>query len=408
MRPLPFLFIILLAVSASAVFAQAPPPPKPKKTTTVRGDKNSRPVRINGAVRAEGDWLKEPSGKYFTAKGAYKVNFPVRPQTTKVPMDSAFGKTTLTIDIVGTALAAYFVGYFDFPSEITEKYMLDIRYNQMRDTQTQQMSGVLKKDQEFYFGSYYGREIVIEGKGKTYTGRVLLVGARMFMMAVETKGTLSTQPEKIRSSHLKRIKAFFDSFEVTAVQHAILQPVDLPEDFGVTHEGEVLTSDFLKVAWQMPEGWTFSEEVGDLLFETGKEELRNENEELAKYLTNANARLIAFVSDTDPETTTPNAVIYVLVERADFPNFLPRSAANSFIKLYLTPTETVTEPVTVGKIGGIEFASFEYYNTVDDSHSKLYFANRFGVALEFKFIYRDPADLKKMTDSLNTLRMTDE
>src|SRR5690606_7589628 len=102
MRPLFFLNIILLVVSTSAVFGQAPPPPAPKKTT-VRGDKDSRPVRITDAVQAQGDWVKERSGKFTTAKGAYKIAFPVRPQTTKVPMDSAFGKTTLTIDIVGTA-----------------------------------------------------------------------------------------------------------------------------------------------------------------------------------------------------------------------------------------------------------------------------------------------------------------
>ncbi len=396
MRIEALLTAISILVYTFAAAAQSPEPPSPP------------PAKIKGVQSVRGDWVKDRSGKFTTAKGAYKIAFPVSPQTTKVPMDSAFGKTTLTIDIVGTALAAYYVGYFDFPSEITEKYMLDVRYDQMRDTQTEQMAGVLRKDQEFYFGSYYGREIVIEGKGKTYTGRVILVGARMFMMAVETRGTLSTQSEKIRSSHLKRIKAFFDSFEVTAVQHATLQPVELPEDFGITLEDDVLTSDFLKVAWQIPEGWTFSEEVGDLLFETGKEELRNKNEKLAKYLTNTNVRLIAFVSDTDPETTTPNALIYVFVERADFPNFLPRSAANSFIELYLTPTETVTERVTVGTIGGIEFASFGYYNSADDSHSKLYFANRMGTSFEFKLVYRDPADLKIMTEALNTIRTVDE
>lgn len=396
MRIETFLTAISIFLYTFAAAAQPPKPPPPP------------PAKINGVRTVPGDWVKDRSGKFTTAKGAYKIAFPVRPQTTNVPMDSAFGKTTLTIDIVGTALAAYFVGYFDFPSEITEKYMLDVRYDQMRDTQTEQMSGVLKKDQEFYFGSYYGREIVIEGKGKTYTGRVILVGARMFMIAVETKGTLSTQAEKIRSSHLKRIKAYFDSFEVTAVQHAMLQPVELPEDFGVTLEDDILTSDFLKVAWQIPEGWIVSEEVGDLLFETGKEELRNENEALAKYLTNENARLIAFVSDTDPETTTPNALIYVFVERADFPNFVPRSAAESFIKLYLSPTQSVTEPIKVNSIGGIDFASFEIFDTATDSYSKLFFANRMGTSFEFKFVYRDPADLKIMTGSLNTLRTIDE
>jgi len=386
---------MIFLLGSMSIFGQVkskPNPPAPKRTT-VRGDALPPPK------------VKEISKtKFVSEEGGFKIKFPSQPITQTLPIAASFGKANMTINVLVTSLAEYSISYLDFPTEMTEKYDLDIRYDQARDSQIKRLGGVLKKDSEFYFGSYYGREIVIEGK-TTASLKILTVGPGLFFLVVETKGALSSQSGKLKDANNLRIRNFLNSFEITKVPESKLTRKELPADFGLNFADNILTSKVFEVSMKLPEAWTFvSNELGQSIFELGKENIQNRDPKLVAYLTNETARLLAVISKGDPEKELSTAAIYILAERAPYPNFLPKASAESFVKLYLEPTETVIENPKLTKIGGIEFAFLELFDSNTETYSRIYFSNRFGMSFEIKFVYRTTEDLQTMLKSLNTLK----
>jgi hypothetical protein len=222
---------------------------------------------------------------------------------------------------------------------------------------------------------------------------------------VETKGALSSQSVKLQDANNLRIRNFLDSFEITKVPESKLTRKELPADFGLNFADNILTFKVFELSMKLPESWTVvSDELGQGIYELGKENLHKRDPKLAEYLTNETSRLLAVISNGDPEKEISTAVIYILAERAPYPNFLPKSSAESFVKLYLEPTETVIENPTLTKIGGIEFAYLELFDSNTESYSRIYFSNRFGMSFEIKFDYKTTEDLETMLKSLNTLQ----
>jgi hypothetical protein len=96
-------------------------------------------------------------------------------------------------------------------------------------------------------------------------------------------------------------------------------------------------------------------------------------------------------------------VLLVAVERVSYPNFEPMSAAKSFVSSYLDPTERAVKGPALERIGGLEFAWVESYDSALKQYQRMYFANRKGVAFEFSLTYLEPADLQVMLRSIRTL-----
>lgn len=162
------------------------------------------------------------------------MSFPGRPTNSVTQIDTSFGKASMVIDSLSTTLASYAVVHINFPTDLVDRYELDARFDVLRDSHLQETKGRLVKDSIFFFGSLYGREIVIEAKSVTMSVRTFIAGPRFFEVGIITPGVLSTQSAKLRKANEARIKKFFDSVELTSVPEAKEQRVALPSDFGLS------------------------------------------------------------------------------------------------------------------------------------------------------------------------------
>lgn len=366
--------LAFLSISSLSIIAQAPPPPAPPKT------------------RALDRITVQP--KWESAEGAYKVAFPGKPTTTSNVFESAFGPSNIYTTALGTGLAHYTVVYFDFPTAITNKYDLDIRFTMMRDNQAKNLKARVMLDTEFMFGSHYGRANVYESASGTVSTRAFLVGPRMYLIQIITPGRISSMPAGPAASTKARVDKFLDSFEVTKIIDAKTTEVDLPDSFGVTATDSSFKSSFFGISITPPKGWKLSnQEDSELLMELGKEMVKKSNERLTEYLNNDTSRVLAMYTNTDLGKEAPESFLFLLAEKAAFPNFRAEAAAKTYISLYLEKGEKVTKQVTVTKIGGREAAWVETFDPELDSHHRIYFLNLKGIAFQIAFSYTKPDSL---------------
>lgn len=381
------LFVVAGTANAQSTGSATPPPPPPAAKYTIKGD----PI----------------SFRHESTEGGYRITFPAKPTNSVVPINAAFGKTTSTVDSLATSLAAYSVMYMDFPTVITDKLDLNTRFDQMRDGQEKRMAGRTMVDSEFYFGEHFGRETVIENDQTTLSMRVLIVGPRMFMIAVVTRGKLSTQSEILKKANSVRIQKFFESFEITKVVESKTKQVELPSDFGVSITNGKLSSMFFGLSVDMPVGWyVMNSEESAEYFELGKESMRRNHKQFADAISNENTRVLAMATNSTPEKAVSSASFAVLAERAVFPNFLPTAVAQSFKKVFLDKNETVVKDVTTTTISGVEFAWLEMLDNDTKLQKRIYFANRQGICFEIVFVYKDKADVAVLEQAFNTIRFS--
>ena len=384
----PLLLLLIVFVGSSAQAQTNPPPPPP-------------PVRIS----VKGDRAKPSSADFVSEKGGFRVTFPSKPSVNVIPYESSFGNSSMVAHTVGTAFASYGVVYLDFPTIMSDRYDLNVRFDSMRDANLKRMSGRVLSENEYFFGTNYGREMVIEGQRSTLTSRSFVVGPRLFVLTVETPGQMSSQSEKLRTANKDRIKRFFDSFAVTRTIEAAEERVELPRDFGVVVEEGVFRSQYFNATLKIPQDWIVMErDDAEHLFELGKEEVNRSDPALAAHITNETARILSIFAKNDPETGVPAAMILVMAERAPYPSFLPTAVARSYEQLYLDPTESVVRYVSKLEINGVEFAWLETYDDLTESYNRMFFANRQGIAFEVIVAYSEEQDLDAMLRSVNTLR----
>lgn len=372
--------VLILLTAASVAIGQSTPPPPAK------------------AVPAP--------GSYESKEGGFKIAFPARPTLTSTEIDSSYGKTSVNVHILPTSLAEYTVVHTDFPTAIKDKFDLDSRFDNMRDSQVKRLNGRLMEENEYYFGSNYGRSLVIETAVSTMTVRAVIVEQRLFVLSVLTRGKLSTQSATLRNANTARINKFLDSFEVTSIPKPLLVEASLPADFGVTVKDTVFASGFFDLSVRLPAGWTvLSSEDSDFLLELGKEGISRSRPKLAEWMTPENTRILLSASKTPLETGVNSAILIIAAEKVSYPNFLPMSVAQTYAKMFLDPGEKVVRQPTLQMIGGVEFAWLETYDQNDKLFQRMYFSNRKGIAFEFSLTYRDSADLGIMLQSLNSLKL---
>ena len=377
---------LVFAVFGTALVGQAPPPPPP-------------PVAKAGASRIA------PSSLFESPDGGFRAGFPAKPTLQVQQFESSFGKTSMSIYSLGTSLAMYTVTYFDFPTVMSDRYDLNVRFDVMRDSQAKQMSARVTTDSEFFFGDHYGRELQFESAGETLTMRTFVVGPRIFMLGVTTRGRLSTQSDKLRVGNQTRINKFLNSFAITKIPAVTAAAVDLPDDFQISVESGVFRSGFFGVEMTMPVKWVVMEsDETEFIIELGKDEIRKSNPKLAGHVTDKNARGLVMASKAALDVEVINAFFSVFAEKVPYPNFVPAAVAKSYASLYLDPTEKVVGDVTNVKLGGVDFALLETFDSETETHQRIYFANLDGIAFEISMMYRDNADLKAMLDSVGTIK----
>ena len=379
---------ILFLCALIPVTAQSPPPPPPR-------------------IRLEAPKPPAPlSGPFESKEGGFKMAFPAMPTVQSRDSETSFGKTTMRVYSLLTSLASYSLVHIDFPTAIKEKFDLDTRFDAMRDGELRRKNGRLISESELYFGSHYGRDIVIEDTRSTHWLRAIMVEQRLFVMGVETKGNYATQTGVLKTATEARVKKFLDSFTVTEIPKPSMSAVELPPDFGVSMNGSTFTSTFLDVSLDVPKGWIVLESAdAQLLLDLGKESISKTRPKLAEYIHAGNSRILLAVSKSSLETSLNQALLVIGVEKAPYPNFLALSAAKTYVASFLDKTDKVVKEPTIQKIGGLEFAWVETHDPAAKVYQRMYFANRKGVSFEFSLTYSDPADLAPMIRSLESLKV---
>ena len=385
------LSLAVIFVLSTLIVAQdaTPPPPAPAKPRAVD----------TVSIRS----------KWESVEGAYKVAFPGKPTTTSSVFQSAFGPSNIYTTAVGTGLGHYTVVYFDFPTAITNKYDLDMRFTMMRDNQAKNLKARVMLDTEFMFGSHYGRANTYEFASGTASTRAVLVGPRMYLIQIITPGKISSMSAGVAAATKTRVDKFLDSFEVTKVLEAKTTEVALPDSFGVTATDASFRSSFFGISLTPPAGWKLSnQEDSELLMELGKDEIRKSDQRLAEHLTDENARVLAIYANTDLAKETPEAFIFLIAEKASFPNFRAEAVAKTYISLYLEKTEKVTQPPTVTKVGGREAAWIETFDSESGSHQRVYFLNLKGIAFQIALSYSKAERLPAMLKVVESVKFDEQ
>jgi hypothetical protein len=372
----------------AVVVSQSPPPPPPP---LVRGTGNYTPEKLNGL--------------YESKDGGFKIAFPAKPGIQNRDTESSFGKSTMTVYFLPTSLAVYTLVHLDFPTAIKDKFDLDVRFDAMRDNQLERTGGRLISENELYFGSHYGRDIVLEDTKTTHWLRVLMVEQRLFVIGVQTRGNIATQSAALKTSNESRAKKFFDSFVVTQIPKPAMTPVELPDDFGVSINGAAVTSDFLGISFEAPKDWvTLDTDEKDFVLELGKDEVARKQPKLAERMKSDSSRVVYAASRHPLGTTVNTGLLLVGVEKAPYPNFLALSAAKSAVFVEPDKSQQVTQPPAVRHIGGIEFAWIETLDSNKKLKQRMYFANVKGLMLTIVLTYTDDADRDVMLRSLESIR----
>lgn len=345
------------------------------------------------------------SGPYASKEGGFTIAFPATPAVEISESASSFGKTTMKVYSLPTSLAMYSLVYLDFPTAIKDKFDLDTRFDAMREGQLKRTSGRVITENEVYFGSHYGRDVVLEYGQSTHWIRAIMVEQRLFVIVVQTKGNYATQAAALKTANAARAKKFFDSFAVTNIPAPATSAVDLPEDFGTTVANSAFSSAFLGVSFDLPKGWTvLDSDQNQLLLEMGKEDISKTRPMLAEHMTHSNARILLSVSKTPIETSVNNAILVVGVERASYPNFLALSAAKTSVTTFVDKSKTLVIEPKLQTIGGIEFAWFELSDSLSKLSQRMYYANRKGMVFEIVLTYTDQKDLQHMLRSVESLK----
>jgi hypothetical protein len=219
---------------------------------------------------------------------------------------------------------------------------------------------------------------------------------------------MATQSEKLRKANQTRIDSFFDSFSVTRIAVPETEPVNLPEDFLVSLVGRRHSSKFFGSSMEIPEDWIMlDQEESNYLMELGKDLIKEKDPKIYNRMTEVNNRVLGVFSRTSPSEGMFDGMMFVIAEKAPYPNFLPLSVAKTYIQLYLDPAEKVTIGPSTTQIDKVEFAWVETYDSEAKLYHRIYFANRRGISFEISMSYKNQSELELMLASLRTLRFDD-
>ena len=344
---------------------------------------------------------------FVSQEGGFSVRFPKYPTKKTNSINSAFGQTTLTTFQAATTTALFSVMYVDFPTAIKDEDELNIRFDAMKNSIISNGSYNLVSEKIIYYEESPGREFLMENAKLSVTMRGFIVEQRFFQLMVITPGKMSKSTAKVKAANQKKIDDFINSFAITKLPTPKTLAVELPEDFGVSIEDSVFSSQFLGVSFEIPPDWSLlNEEQVDLVkllgLSAAQENKDYQDNALERSIKNSKFLLIA--TDRPIGSGESQAFLMIIAERVSFPNFLPAAISNTYIKIYLDPTEKVVKPTTLTKINGVEFAWVETFDSSDNSRKRMYVANRKGIAFEIFFTFKTDAQLQVLLKSINSMK----
>lgn len=371
---------------SNAIYAQKNPPP-PRREITVATEQT--------------DVLKTDG---------FKIKFPAKPTRSVAPIDTAYGKTNMVSYRLMTNLTFYNVNYLDFPTVITDKNEISLRFDGVKAALTKDAADRLISETEISFGGSPGVEYVIESKDTTLTTRCLFIQQRFFQLVIVTKGRQGKSTARVNDFNRKNVEQFFNSFYVNELPKPQTIAVELPKDFGVEINNSIFTSRFFGFSIKLPENWRVVEaEQTNILKDLSVQEAGNSSEKIQKFLDLSlkNTEILLFMTKADVNATVNTSVFSIAAERVSFPNFDPKAIADSFLKNFLENDEVILKKTSVTKIGKVDFFWFEIENREKNIKKRFYFANRKGIAFQLLLIYQNESELRIMMDSLSTVKFSE-
>jgi len=340
----------------------------------------------------------------------FTIDFPAAPTRSVEQFEAAYGKTNMVSYRLSTGLGFYGVNYIDFPTVMTDKAEMNLRFDVMKTALLKNPNDRLISETEIVFGDNSGVEYVIENKDATITMRGLFVRQRFFQLLVVTKGRMSKASEKVKTFNRKNIEKFINSFAVTGLPSPKTEAVELPADFGIQMSGSVFTSKFFGFSMTLPKDWIpVEKDQTDVLKDLSAQSAEESGAKFKNLLDLSlnNTEILLFLTKSDLKTSPNDAVFAVAAEKVSFPNFVPRAMTDSYLKTFLEADEKTSKPTSVVKLGGVDFAWIEVENAAQAYKQRIYIANRKGIAFQILLIYRAESELKTLLESMQTIKFSD-
>lgn len=343
---------------------------------------------------------------FESQEGSFKIAFPVKPTKKVSTIDTAFGKSAMTVYSAATTLSFYGVTFLDFPAPIKDETEQNIRFDMFKETITANFKGTLISETEVALGKHRGKDFVIEGNGLTGVFRILFVEQRVFQLSIVNRGLMSRSSQKIKNALQKRVDDFINSFVITKLPEATSLITELPEDFGLTFENSRLHIGYFGMTAEIPKDWTrLSEEEAELAKELGVLLVQPKNEKEGKILelSRQNTKILFMCLNENDAEAEYHATFSIAVEKVNIPTFLPEAAIKQYVKTTLDKNDKVTKAPSPIKISGVEFFWAESYNSLEKRSTRFYVANIDGIAFQLFMFYDKEEDMRTMTKIIESI-----
>ncbi len=344
---------------------------------------------------------------FDSGEGGFKIDFPVKPIRSDRTVDGAYGKTPTTNFTSVNEDAVFFVAYTDLPALLKEKVEIETQLDGVKQRFLNLKNSRLIKEEEIKIGDNFAKEFIFETDEMTVFTRGLIARQRFFQVTFMSPVALSKLPNQEKISIQTRANKFLDSFTITKLPDFVDGTKNLPEDFGITVEGTIFSSKYLKLEMELPENWYFIEDwdsksVTELL----QEEIDSSTPKVKAELDFSikNTKVLLMMSKEKFESEQITALLTIAVEKMPFPNTLPEAMVKYYQENSLGKNVKVTKPLSSSVLGGKKFAWIEYFNPDDKTTERFYAVNIDGLMFEVIIVFQNQTDLKKLLASLATIR----
>lgn len=338
---------------------------------------------------------KDTWKEFVSEEGGFKVKMPILPTRTVSKVEMAFGKADVTQFRVITRTAGFFVGFVEFPSVISDKEEIEMRYDLARDSLLATGKDKLVSEKAITLNNFAGREFVIQSAQLIQTVRVFIVNQSMFTL-------IGATAPSFKAANQTSINKFLNSFELTKLPEARVEAVKLPADFGSRFTGSVYRSSFFDFSIELPESWKIlSNEEIDILKEivNNEADMSGSTEGKMTAISLNRTAILAGAINLD------GASIMIGVERPDFANMSLEQTMKTIRDNNLgSKKEKILKDVYPLTLGGVLFYALDMQNIEDKSKQRIIVSKRKELIFQIIFTYTDNNQLKTLEDSIKTVQ----
>jgi hypothetical protein len=338
---------------------------------------------------------KDAWKEFVSEEGGFKVRVPILPTRSVTKMDLPIGKSDLIQYRVLTRNIAYSVTFVDFPSVVTDREEIQLRYDGAVAKVLSGGGNRLISQKDITLGEYIGRESQIESAGTIQTYRNFIIKQRFFILA-----TITAKNPEASLANLKN--KFFESFAITKLPDAAIEAQKLPEDFGISMQDTNFHSSYLGFSINFPKIFKFfDDEQLSLLREVTTNEAEMENSRkgnLTKFSLKRTAILAGAISLFESS-------IILGAELPSFPNMNLDAVADEISNNQKTDkTEKVIKPMYKAEYSGQPFYCIITQGINDGVKQFLVITLRKNLILQIVYTYKTDDEIPLFEETLKSIK----